>query len=1595
MAADGESAHEPISYSQLEAVPSADGVSHASLEAAIRLLEAELSGARGDEDRAQLSLELGLLHLEAGDLERAGERLGAAGGSAAAVRLRTELAIRRADPGALAAAVAAELALAEGNAARASLRVAQGRLEATDEGALAAFTEAAALESGVEACLAAERAFVRAGRDGEAGDVARVAAERLQSPEAKAEWLARAARYASRAGQPQDAAAALRRATELAPEAASVRLGWELLAARSRDPARWIELRSLALDRGADPADAIDAGILARYRLRDGAMARAFFDHAFERAEGDAKRFLAGELVTMVDPIEELPRWLELTEARRALTEDPEARAQLEHELARGFADLADDPERAREHALACLALAPAHAPALELLARLDRGVGPELAAAWRRAAEATDDPALRADALARVADADRESAPLAWVEAEAAAPGDLGALAGLERAFADPAAPERVQALERAAPSFQHPVSRLRSALSRADARVAAGDPEGARAILEEAAATDAQVSLALEAKRRLEPLLAPTERLAILCELLAADPWDALHRWTTLARELLESGDPDELAPALAEVLPEAPLRHPFRLVMRRLLAEQERPEELRDLHDASAALADGPARAAWLERAADVTLHELDQPVAALERLEAARALLPSASRLVTLSRDILARREDHPGLSRLPFAEDDAVACLQRAALHEAAGDLEAATRAYLRAEALGLEAAGRPAERLLAEAADWASLVSRAEGAAAPEARHRAAVLAAEELRDPDAARAILEGGDGLALLALRHRVDGDLAAVLGLAEGCDDPVLARALRREAAWLRTAADPDDAAAWLPIAEADPSDVLAAAHTTVSLARADRLKSLLEFWEASPPPIERSSLATLAAVRMAAAYEALGSLRAAADAAALAVERPEAPWLAHLQAPRLHRLLDDPEGRARSLAALARRLSRGPASARVWLTLAIEQREAGDRASALETLVRAHRAAPTYYPALHAIAAASPDHPGPLIDALMRVLEAETRPRERVIAGVRLGELLVESGRLELAREVLERVVATDPGSLPGQLWLAEVHERLEEPAGVLDALESVADHPELDEGARLRALTRQIDLALGELQSPSRARRAAMKLAAIDADHPKVLEATLAVAREEDDPRRMAGVLEKLVASERVGEGERVGHLFELATIEAERLGDVSAAIRALGSIRSPQATEETVRRLLTLGESSGRWDLASQALEAALDDATALDRDWELTIRRRLVAIFEGPLEDAEAAARQLRRIVALAPGDLAVLRKLSAASTDPAEHLSLRRMVFAADPDPEVLDALREGFAAIEDEDAVFLCEAVAVGMGWGTEEARYFYRQRRAFLPTPSPEHQLTDAQLESLLEAPSPVARGLLGALEPILHEVFPPDFTAYGVRVEAPPGELPEGAVAETAMLFGCAPPPVHEVGAQLGPTVEHHARGPVLLLPRTLIDAPQRQQRFALGCLFYRLSTRTTWSDPCRLEPLRSSFLGYLLTGLQRELRGEHEPVGRAILDDVQARLRDAMTDEVREAARAVEGWEGLDTASVDTEGLLRATALAAGRAGLVASQDPAAALEALGRWPQLLHVDGRGAGLHELMVGFALSDPHAELREALGLGLIR
>ncbi|MEZ4339177.1 MAG: hypothetical protein R3B82_21360 [Sandaracinaceae bacterium] len=1025
---------------------------------------------------------------------------------------------------------------------------------------------------------------------------------------------------------------------------------------------------------------------------------------------------------------------------------------------------------------------------------------------------------------------------------------------------------------------------------------------------------------------------------------------------------------------------------------------------PERL-GLFDENAATATGETRARWLWRAADVCEWDLGRPAEVIARLREAAASAPELASLGLALRDQLARARRYEELLARGAIED-AHDALRRAAMREATGDEALAAEEYARALDLGLPCARLGLERLLLRRGKHEDLVARwsePPTGIAPERaarlRYRAAATAMERLGDAEAAQAqidaiLAETPGAFPALSLRLRLlgprDGRRAAALEqVIEHVDDPALRRAAQRELA--HRIDDADEAVGlWRAIALADPADVVAAVHTSAGLERAGRLRERQDWAQSMSTPSD-PGLETLETLRSARRADLLGSLRAAADAFELALDRPRRPLLPHLELPRLYELLDQPALRESSLQRLTQRLPRGPLAARTAMVLAEALEQRGDEPGALKQLERASIADPTYYPALGAIEALARDDVEPLIDALLRAFESETRPDVLPHLGVHLGRLLFEAERVELAREVLERVVSIDPAHLPGQLWLAEVYEETAEPDRLYDVLAAVADSEDAPAELRERALVRRVDVAL-EAEDEDRVRSAVTALAEVIPDHPRALEATLSTTLASGDHAEAAALLEKLIALPDLRETTRVGYLFELATVKAEKLGDVAAAIRALAEIRSPDAKEEAVRRLVELGDRSGRWDIAGQALEAALDDAFPLERSWELAIRRRLASLFDGPLDDRAGAIRQRRRIVELDATDVDALAALVEVEEDPREVARLTRLLFAARPDDQgLLAGLRETLLALGDEDAAFTVEAIAVGVGAASEEVEYFYRQRRTRLSSGPAARALTAQELGSFFDADHTVPLAFLRVLEPLLPDVLPTDFGAYGLDPANAP-ELDAGfrsVIESVAALFGIAPPRACFVAAQRGPAIEHHGGAPLLLVPRPLLDAPRREQRFVLGTLCHRIATSSTWGDPCRADPLSAKFLHYVVAAATQVLDGVEAASGSPIQDDIRGRLEVAMTASVREAAEAAR--RGLSVAEVDYEGLLRATDRAAACVGLLVSRDPAAAMTALGRWRRLVREDDDAV---RAAVGYAASERHQSLRSALQLGLV-
>lgn len=1577
----------------------------------IRVLSSLAMSELSDEDGHQVRLELALLHAEAHRTAEALELIREAHRSRpslATARLWHELALRTGDREQLARALEAELSLASHDGTRAVIEIARGRAaeDAGDaEGALRAFLRAIGPGARIEAAWAAERIAASMGRWKEAADAAEQAARLTSHAEAAAEWIGRAARYRLLEGE-REAAAALLRDAGGALVSPSIWLGRELLAAGADDATPWIDLRRAQLESAPSPETAVDAALMARYRLADDGLARAFLERALELAEGETRRFVLAELSELIDPATDLAAWTAHMEARLEGEPDAAVRAHLAARLARASAQLDGDLAAARERALRALDEDPLHGPSLDLCARIGRE-DDALVERLRAEAEAAPSAEWRAEALLERAERQGAGGLDALVEAEAALPADAGLFAHLERALeakADHAA--LVDLRERALPQVKDPVLRFRLLTGIADACSRHLDqPERAAEALGQAARIDGMLRFSVEARRAMVGLLDGDARVEALRELMARDPSDDARYRAELVERLEAAGDDAGALEVLREGAAGAPPRHPLRRAAHRLYGRLAKSRERLALFDESAEAAEGEARARWLWRAADVCEWDLGQPDEAIARLREAAERSPGTRSLGVALRDLLARTRQLEAL--LAFDPgDDPHAALRRAAMLEATGDEAAASAEYARALDLGLPCARLGLERLLLRRGKHKELVGRwtapPEGLAPERAarlRYRAAALAMERLSDAETARGLLDAilvetpaAIPALSLRLRHLPASDPARVAALEQAIDrvdDPALRRAAQRELA--HRIDDPEEAVAlWRAIALADPTDVVAAVRTSAGLERAGRTREQQDWVQAMTPPTD-PELVSIEAIRSARRADLLGSLRAAADAFESALERPRRPFLPHLELPRLYELLDQPGLRESSLAQLAQRLPRGPLAARTSMVLAEALRERGDEAGALGQLERASIADPTYYPALSAIEALSHADPEPLIDALLRAFESEGRPEVLAPLGVHLGRLLYEADRVELAREVLERVVSIDPGHLPGHLWLAEVYEETGEADRLFDVLEAAAKSDDAPPELRERALVRRVDLAL-EGEDMDRVRAAADGLAAIAPDHPRALEATLTTALARGDHAEAAAVLEKLIARPELSETVRVGYLFELATVKAEKLGDVAAAIRALAEIRSPEAKEEAVRRLVELGDRSGRWDIASQALEAALDDAFPLERSWELTIRKRLATLFDGPLADREAAMRQRRRIVELDASDVDALAALLEVTEDPKEGTHLTRLLFAARPeDHTLLSRLRDGFLALGDEDAAFTVEGVAVGVGAASEEVEYFYRQRRTRLSSGPAARALTADELESFQAAEQAVPRGFLRALEPLLPDVLPPDFGAYGID----PAHAPEldagflGVVESVATCFGIEPPRTLFVAAQRGPAIEHHGGKPLLLVPRPLLDAPRREQRFVLGTMCYRVVTKTAWGDPCRADPLTAKYLQYVMAAAAQVLDGIEAPSGSPIQDDIRRRLDVVMGNAARDAAQAARA--GLSLAEVDHDALLKSTDRAAAQAGMLVSRDPAAAMTALGRWRRLIRDDDAA---ERAVTGFAISEDHQALRTALKLGLV-
>ncbi len=1564
----------------------------------------------------------------------------------------------------IAAALDAEAAVAPTQEARAALRNAKAELLETrlQDAAAARSSYGAALEAqpgDVVALSALERLSAADGDRSAAADWARRLADAVTDPSLRAEHLARSARYYESIGQLAEAQERARTARASAARAPSVVFLLERLAASTGNFAELAQIREQAISEGEFPASLgwFDLGIIARYRLGNRELAARAFAEAAKHTTGASRTSALAELATVLEEREDWTAFVGVQAERVEIETSTRERASLWFQIGVAQSQFLKDDASAATSFENALAQDPSYSPALEAAGRLYQRLGSrdKLLRMHRLEADAAATPMERGAALRRAGDmlageeATIDDGIALLREAVSLLPGNLSAFASLERALRKHESWIDLLALYDSELARTQVDGRRAWLLNQIGALAADRLGDARRAIDAFRRASELDGGRIPYARIRLSQLLEDQEDfagLALVLDHLAQDvedPTQAASILERLAGVHERRGEPDAAVEVYRRAVERAPASHPVHASAGRAFQRAGAFEELAYLYDAAARNAEGPARARWLIRAAEVYDRDLRRREEAALRLREALVLTPESEEARAELVQLLTAEQRWREVRRvLDAGPDQPHLLVRRAALAEVEGDVDIAATLYAQAVEAGVHAARGSQARALAASGRFRELVDlystlEVDGVGLGHAQYRAAEIAGELVGDFDAAitaadRARVALPDSLSPVLLIARLPTSagstrvLDAITILEARVDDKAtryvcaLARA-RATAAGSDAAANGENDAETISAQNRDagrgiailssllalqPGDPVISVEVELGLEKLQDRIGLIEVLRRAPA--ETKLVPELLSTRLTASastLEEVGQLREAADALEAAVAAESTRFSrARFMMPRVYRALDDEAEYLNALRALGAALPPSPERAltmrHVAKAIASRKGSAEEVIGALEDALQAY---PTDYEALRELNSAliKVGQRERIIDALMRAFNAETNHPAFAQVGAALGVALVDANRMDAARNTAERVLGVVPDDQRALMILADVQERTEQWVDAASTLTLVSATLAPDSAVRFEALCRLARIQGAKLADMERARTTVTRLSALPTMDPVALSMRLELELLVGDHRAAVSTLENLVEMPEIENSVRVLHQIRLAQLREQELNDVPGAIAVLSRVTAQDQREFTINELMRLGEASGRWDLAASALESALDRGPSVNRDWERSVRVRLADLCDGPLARPESARRHYERIVEIDPRDVRALERLSelSAGADPARAMAYHRQLIALDPTRiAAYRALRKLSLLAGDNDTAFRVEALLVGLGIAEEEEAYFYKQRKAALPRGISGELHRDELAAIFPEMESP-AIALLGALAPATARVFPVDFAGYGID---PVERSPEGAmgqiIEESARLLGRRNVLWTFVASKLGPCAETSERS-LVLIPRSLDEAMPREQRFVAAALMTRVATGTSICDPRRANPATTRDIEMLLGAACDITVPEYTRTGggSVVYEDVKKRLEAAIqatgvAENVRKAAtRLVQEPGGIQGAAVQ-----RTVWRASARAALLASQDPSVAIPAFRTYASMFQDEGAERAAYELpesalaVLGFVLSAEHGAILRRLG-----
>jgi len=338
-------------------------------------------------------------------------------------------------------------------------------------------------------------------------------------------------------------------------------------------------------------------------------------------------------------------------------------------------------------------------------------------------------------------------------------------------------------------------------------------------------------------------------------------------------------------------------------------------------------------------------------------------------------------------------------------------------------------------------------------------------------------------------------------------------------------------------------------------------------------------------------------------------------------------------------DDPRERATILVEVAARLTR----------------DLGDASQAVDALLEAWSADPTYEPVLAALE--------PLLHAEQRWAEALETTRQLATAegksprGLAYAEAMVrwltrEVPQPELARQWLERIRAIDSTHWQLHMLQAAVSREHGDVKRELDELDlAVLSARRADDRARIHLMMaeRYREPRTSNVAAAKKHYAAAHKLFPRSMDPLRGLEQ---IALEEKDNVALADVLRKQADAD-LEEPARISVLLWLAKLEEEEFRRPELAAKTLERVIALRADEPTALDGLERTYAAAR---AWPALAAVLERAAAASTDPAVRTARlqRLGAVLETKLGDARAAVSTYERLLASLPDDETVLGELA-----------------------------------------------------------------------------------------------------------------------------------------------------------------------------------------------------------------------------------------------------------------------------------------------------------------------------------------------------